>query len=68
LAGMAGCLRNTRPRLVIFEYLQRTNLRKSLRWFAGAEYTVFQLTSKGPEIAGPDVPPIQDLFACPMNC
>jgi FkbM family methyltransferase len=55
LAGMAGCLRNTRPRLVMFEYLQRTNLCESLRLFAGAEYKVFQLTSKGPEIAGPDV-------------
>lgn len=64
---MAGCLRNTRPRLVMFEYLQRTNLRESLRLFAGAEHTVFQLTSKGPEIAGPDVPPLQDLFACPYE-
>ena len=54
---MARCLRNARPRLVMFEYLQRTNLRESLRLFASAEYTVFRLTSKGSEIAGPDVPP-----------
>ena len=65
LAGMQGCLRNARPRLVMFEYLQRTNLREALRLFATAEYTVMQLTSKGPEIAGPDVRPLQDLFACP---
>ena len=47
LAGMARCLRNARPRLVMFEYLQRTNLRESLRLFASAEYTVFQLSFEG---------------------
>jgi len=30
-----------------------------------AGYTVLQLTSKGAEIAGLEVPPLQDLFACP---
>ncbi len=65
LGGMMECLRHTRPRLVMFEYLQRTNLRDSLRLFATAGYTVLELTSKGAEIAGADVAPLQDLFACP---
>ena len=65
LAGMMGCLRHSRPRLVMFEYLQRTNLRETRRLFAMVGYTVLQLTSKGAEVAGPDVPPLQDLFACP---
>ncbi len=65
LAGMMECLRHSRPRLVMFEYLQRTNLRETLRLFTMVGYTVLQLTSKGAEIAGPDVPPLQDLFACP---
>lgn len=29
LAGMMECLRHTRPRVVMFEYLQRTNLRET---------------------------------------
>ncbi len=65
LAGMMKCLSHSRPRLVMFEYLQRTNLRETLRLFATAGYTVLQLTSRGVEIAGADVPPLQDLFACP---
>ena len=40
-------VQNARPRLVMFEYLQRTNLRESLRLFASAEYTVFQLSFEG---------------------
>ena len=64
---MLECLRQFRPGLVMFEYLQRTNLRETLRLFASAGYAVLQLTSKGPEIAGLDVPPLQDLFACPME-
>jgi hypothetical protein len=62
---MLKCLRQFRPRLVMFEYLQRTNLREAMRLFASAGYAVIHLTSKGAEIAGPDVPPLQDLFACP---
>lgn len=61
------CLRQSRPRLVMFEYLQRTNFRETLRLFATAGYTVLQLTSKGPEIVGLEVPPLQDLFACPKE-
>ena len=65
LAGMMECLRHSRPRLVMFEYLQRTNLRETFDLFAKAGYTVLQLTAKGAEVARPEVPPLQDLFACP---
>jgi len=65
LAGMMDCLRHSRPRVVMFEYLQRTNLRETMRLFEMAGYTVLQLTSKGAEIASPEVTPLQDLFACP---
>jgi hypothetical protein len=51
----------------MFEYLQRTNLSETLRLFAGADYTVLQLTAKGAQIAGPGVSPLQDLFACPSE-
>ena len=64
LAGMLECLRQSRPRLVMFEYLQRTNLRETLRLFASAGYTVLQLTPRGRD-RRPEVPPLQDLFACP---
>ena len=67
LAGMKECLRHSRPRLVMFEYLQRTNLSETLRLFAIADYTVLQLTAKGAQIAGPGVSPLQDLFACPSE-
>jgi len=65
LAGMMECLRRSRPRVVMFEYLQRTNLRETTRLLATAGYTVLELTSRGAEIAGSNVPPLQDLFACP---
>ena len=65
LAGMMECLRHSRPRLVMFEYLQRTNLRETFDLFAKAEYTILQLTAAGAEVARPEVPPLQDLFACP---
>ncbi len=65
LRGMMECLRQHRPRLVMFEYLQRTNLRETIRLFETAGYTVLHLTPRGAGIATPEVPPLQDLFACP---
>jgi FkbM family methyltransferase len=65
LRGMMECLRRHRPRLVMFEYLQRTNLRETIGLFEAAGYTVLQLTPRGAVIAAADVPPLQDLFACP---
>jgi FkbM family methyltransferase len=65
LRGMMDCLRRHRPRVVMFEYLQRTNLRETMNLFEAAGYTVLQLTPGGAAIATVDVPPLQDLFACP---
>lgn len=65
LRGMMECLRRHRPRVVMFEYLQRTNLRESIALFETAGYTVLQLTPGGASIATADTPPLQNLFACP---
>jgi FkbM family methyltransferase len=65
LQGMMECLRHRRPRLVMFEYLQRTNLGETMRLFETVEYTVLQLTPRGAEIATLEVRPLQNLFACP---
>jgi methyltransferase FkbM-like protein len=67
LRGMMDCLRRHRPRVVMFEYLQRTNLREAISLFEDAGYTVLQLVPEGAAIAGADVPPLQDLFACPHD-
>jgi len=65
LRGMMQCLRQSRPRLIMFEYLQRTDLHETFGIFEMAGYTVMHLTPNGVEIAGPEVRPLQDLFACP---
>jgi FkbM family methyltransferase len=65
LRGMMECLQRLRPRLVMFEYLQRTDLRETLRLFTIAGYSVWCLTSNGPQIVSAEVSPLQDLFACP---
>ena len=65
LRGMAECMRHHRPRVVMFEYLQRTNLRETIGLFQDAGYTVLQLAPGGAVIATADVQPLQDLFACP---
>lgn len=65
LRGMMDCLRRHRPRVVMFEYLQRTNLHETIGLFETAGYTVLQLTPQGATIANAGVPPLQDLFACP---
>lgn len=64
VAGMAATLRQHRP-LVMFEYLQRTDIRETLRLFAEAGYVVFELTDSGPRRADASVEPLQDLFAWP---
>jgi hypothetical protein len=65
LRGMTECLRQHRPRVVMFEYLQRTNLRETMALFETVGYTVLQLAPGGAAIASAGVPPLQDLFACP---
>ncbi len=67
LRGMRRFLKEGRPRLVMFEYLQRTNLSETLRIFDEAGYSVFELSANGPVLVGTDVHPLQNLFACPRE-
>jgi FkbM family methyltransferase len=66
LRGMSGFLETQRPRLVMFEYLQRTNLEETLEIFSRAGYRIIELNAGGaPRWATLKVSPLQDLFACP---
>ncbi len=66
LEGMTQTLTEQRPRVIMFEYLQRTDLRKTFEIFAGCGYRVMVLeSSKKLQPASLDVSPLQDLFACP---
>jgi FkbM family methyltransferase len=65
LRGMSGMLASDRPRLVMFEYLRRTNLAETLGIFSRVGYRVMELKARGPVWATPQVSPLQDLFACP---
>lgn len=67
LRGMKAFLKNQRPKLVMFEYLARTNIRQALETFHDVGYTVFELSAAGPRIATEEVTPLQDLFACPAE-
>jgi len=65
LRGMSGFLASDRPRLIMFEYLQRTNLAETLELFSRVGYRVMELKAGVPVWATPQVSPLQDLFACP---
>ncbi len=65
LRGMLGMLETHRPRLVMFEYLQRTNLVETMELFSRVGYRVMELKAGAPRWATPQVSPLQDLFACP---
>jgi hypothetical protein len=67
LRGMRHFLAEKRPPLVMFEYLQRTNLEQTLSIFAGLGYQVFELGTNGPVAVTSQVEPLQDLFACPLE-
>jgi FkbM family methyltransferase len=67
LRGMREFLAERRPPLVMFEYLQRTNLKETLTFFAGVRYQVFELGGNGPVAVTGRVEPLQDLFACPLE-
>jgi FkbM family methyltransferase len=67
LRGMLSFLETQRPRLVMFEYLQRTNLAETLDLFSRVGYRVMELKAGAPRWATPQVAPLQDLFACPEN-
>ena len=67
LRGMREFFKNQRPPLVMFEYLARTDISQTLKTFDEVGYSVFELLPEGPRIAGEDVTPLQDLFACPSE-
>ncbi len=57
IRGMRRLLQAKRARLVMFEYLQRTNLSEALAAFEAAGYITFQLTPDGPsEVRGTRCP------------
>jgi FkbM family methyltransferase len=65
LRGMRSFLKDQRPRLVMFEYLARTDILETLKTFDEVDYSVFELTAEGPRTASGRIRPLQDLFACP---
>jgi FkbM family methyltransferase len=67
LRGMREFLKNQRPKLIMFEYLQRTNIADVLSLFKDVDFLVFELSSGGSRIATDRVEPLQDLFACPTE-
>jgi hypothetical protein len=67
LRGMQTFFVNKRPPLVMFEYLQRTDLKETLRFFASVGYQVFALTTNGPVVVSDQAEPLQDLFASPVE-
>ena len=67
LRGMQTFLAEKKPPLIMFEYLQRTNLEETLRFFGTIGYQVFELGTSGPVAATKRVEPLQDLFACPLE-
>ena len=67
LRGMREFLRNQRPCLVMFEYLQRTDIAQTISLFGEVGYFVFELSPAGPRAATKQVDSLQDLFACPSE-
>ena len=65
LRGMSNFLTSRRPKLVMFEYLQRTNLEETLELFSKVAYRVMELRSGAPVWVTAQTSPLQDLFACP---
>jgi FkbM family methyltransferase len=67
IRGMKRLLSEKRPQLVMFEYLERTNLSEALAAFQVADYKAFELTREGPTEVQGSVRPLQNLFACPRE-
>jgi hypothetical protein len=65
LCGMEYFLKTQRPRILMFEYLRRTNLTETFEIFGRAGYRIIELKAGGPAWATTRVSPLQDLFACP---
>ena len=67
IRGMKQLLQEKRPSLIMFEYLERTNLADAIEVFRSVLYTVFELTDNGPTEVQGFVRPLQNLFACPAE-
>lgn len=67
LRGMLGLLERHRPRLVMFEYLQRTNLVETSELFSRVGYRIMELKAGAAAWATLQTSPLQDLFACPED-
>lgn len=68
LRGMKAFLASKeRPRLIMFEYLARTNLSETIEILHGVRYVVFELTPEGNRIVTHTAVPLQNLFACPAE-
>ena len=65
--GMRQFLLTQRPPLIMFEYLQRTNIHETLAFLQEVKYRAFELSKNGPVRVTAQVEPLQDLFACPLE-
>jgi FkbM family methyltransferase len=68
LRGMRKFLVDKRPPLVMFEYLERTNIAETLQFFLEVGYQVFEVGKTDVVPVTNRVEPLQDLFACPREC
>ena len=59
---MREFLKNQRPKLIMFEYLQRTSIADVLTLCKDIDFLVFELSSGGSRIATDRVEPLEDLF------
>jgi len=64
---MQNCLKAWRP-LIMFEYLQRTNLDETQTLFQAAEYIIAEIVDGYLRIAEQPVRPLQNLIAIPTEC
>ena len=67
LRGMTGFLREARPPLVMFEYLERTNLVETRRILAEVGYQILELKQGRLTVADGEVRSLQNLFARPLE-
>jgi hypothetical protein len=67
LRGMRNFLIERRPKLIMFEYLQRMDLSSALRFFDEIGYSVGELADGELVPASAVVAPLQNLFAWPTE-
>jgi FkbM family methyltransferase len=67
IRGMRRLIQAKQVRLIMFEYLERTNLFEALAAFDAAGYKTFELTPNGPREVRGNVRALRNLFACPSE-